>query len=217
MRISGWLLLLVATLVSAGSATVTGQEVIEWSSARRLSKDDFKGRVPISGPAEAVSSINIDASWECEAGELSAGVRATFNPAQSWWRIGRGNIWGAANDRRANASRAQLNARTSMMQRDAQLLEHEQLHFDLAEIAARRIRARFEEFRNGCAEPGRTEPIAQIIAEIDRDLQDEQLRYDRETAYGTNAEAQDRWRRRVLQLLADLPAHSQNSAAARPR
>jgi hypothetical protein len=202
---------LVVALFS--TATLAGQAAIEWSSARKLSRDDFKGRAPMSGPAESMSWINIDASWECESGQLVAHARATFNPALSWWRLGRGSIWGDAGDPRTNASRAQLSARTSLLQRNAQLLDHEQLHFDIAEVAARKIRARFEEFRNACGEPGLTEPIAQIITEIDRELQDEQARYDRETAHGANAQAQDSWRRQIRQRLADLPERPHATAA----
>jgi len=210
---------IAACLVAAicCSTGLTAQEVIEWSNTRKLSKSDFRGRAPISGPVESMSWINIDASWGCEDGELVATARATFNPAQSWWRVSQGSIWGNAGERRSSASRIQAEARSNLLLRDSQLLEHEQLHFDIAEVAARRVRARFEDFRDGCIEPGRTEPIAQIIAEIDRDLQEEQVRYDRETAHGINVDIQVRWQRRIQQLLADLPARAQTTASPRPR
>ena len=83
----------------------------------------------------------------------------------------------------------------------AQLLDHEQLHFDIAELAARRLRTRFEDFKDGCAEPGGVESIQAMVVEIDRELQEEQSRYDRETNHGADARTQDRWRRRVQGLL----------------
>jgi predicted secreted Zn-dependent protease len=82
-----------------------------------------------------------------------------------------------------------------------QLLEHEQIHFDIAEVAARRIRAGFAGFRNACAEAGGTDPIQQMVAQGDRDLQEEQQRYDRETAHGTNPRAQEQWTLKVRKAL----------------
>lgn len=177
-----------------------GSYLIEWSSQRRLKRDDFQGRPPASAANASMSWIHIDTSWECSDGKLVATAQATFSPSQSWWRTGTSNIWGDAETMR-DASRAQLEARRSADQRDAQLLAHEQLHFDIAEVAARKIRARFGEFKNACTEPGGTEPIQQMVAEIDQDLQEEQVRYDRETSHGINLRAQDQWAQRVKRLL----------------
>lgn len=96
-----------------------------------------------------------------------------------------------------SSTQAQQQARLSVLQRDAQLLEHEQLHFDIAEATVRKIRARFAGFKNACTEPGGTNPIQQMVAEADRELHEEQQRYDRETDHGINARAQEQWKRRV--------------------
>ena len=194
----------IAACVIAAACAATaafGQTVIEWSSERRLTRDDFKGRVPINAGNASLSWLNIDASWGCESGELVASARATFDPSRSWWRAAQGSIWPGAGERASGVSRTHIDVRRSAMQRDIQLLEHEQLHFDLAEVAARRIRKKFEESKNVCSEPGGTEDFQGFIAEVDREFQEEQLRYDRETAHGINASAQDHWRRRIRQQL----------------
>ena len=179
---------------------------IGWSSERSLRRADFQGRPPVAATNASMSWLEIDASWECEDGKLVATVRAVFHPARSWWRTSPGSIWGDSAGV-GDASRAQLEARRSAGQRDAQLLAHEQLHFDLTELAARRIRNRFEEFKDACSEPGGTEPLRRLVTEIDRELQEEQRRYDRETANGVNAQAQDQWRRRIDPLVrSPVPA-----------
>lgn len=167
---------LVAVLCAAPA--VTAQEPIEWSLERRLTKADFQGRAPAGTPNTALSWINIDASWECDRAALVTSVRAAFDPSRSWWRRTGGRL-----------------------QLEAQLLEHEQLHFDLAEAVARQIRKRFDEFKNACAEPGGTEPIHEMVSRADRELQEEQERYDRETSNGMNARAQEQWKRRIKALL----------------
>jgi hypothetical protein len=195
MRITACLAAVLCA-VSVGLA----QEAIEWSPERKLTKDDFKGRVPANAANTSLSWINIETEWECEADELIATARATFDPSRSWWRSSHGNIWGSAGER-MSSSRAQQEARRNVMQLDLQLLEHEQLHFDIAEATVRRIRARFAEFKDVCAAPGGTAPIQQMIARIDRELQEEQQRYDRETRHGVNARAQEQWKRRIRALL----------------
>ena len=133
-----------------------------------------------------MSWLNVELSWGCEGGELTASARATFDPAQSWWRPSPDNA-------RSSPTRSS--------QKEAQLLAHEQLHFDLTEIAVRRIRKRFEELKDACAEPGGSEIIPGEIEKIDRDLQEEQRRYDRETAHGVNAAAQAKWAEKIRKLL----------------
>ena len=173
---------------------------MEWSAVRRLVKEDFRGRVPTPAPSASISAINIEASWECKGGALVASVRATFDPARSWWRSAQGSPWAGAGGL-ANSSEAQLMARRSSVQRDLQLLDHEQLHFDIAEVTVRKIRAQVSTFANACAEAGGTEPLHQIVVEADRELQEEQQRYDRETGHGINERAQDAWRQRIRALL----------------
>jgi hypothetical protein len=176
------------------------QEAIHWSPERKLTRDDFKGRVPAPTEHASLSWINIDAEWECEGTTLVSSARASFDPSRSWWRHSQGNIWGSAGER-VSSSRAQQDARRSLVERDLQLLEHEQLHFDLAEAFARKIRARFDDFKDACADSRGTEAVREMIVRTDRELQEEQQRYDRETSHGLNLRAQDQWRRRIRGLL----------------
>ena len=164
--------------VLCGAPAVRAQEPIDWSLERKLTKADFRGRAPAGAPNAALSWINIDASWECDRTSLVTSVRAAFDPSRSWWRTTHGRL-----------------------QLEAQLLEHEQLHFDLAEVVARQIRRRFVELKDACSEPGGTEPIHEIVARADYELQEEQQRYDRETSHGMNARAQEQWKRRIKALL----------------
>ena len=198
MRIAVCLLALVCAVPVPGLA----QSPIPWSAERKLTKADFRGRVPATAPSASMSAISIDATWECEAGALVSSVRATFEPSRSWWRNSSGSVWAGAGER-MNSSQAQQEARRNTLQRDAQLLEHEQLHFDIAEVTVRRIKARFAGYAKACAEPGGTEPIQQMVVQADRELQEEQQRYDGDTAHGTNARTQAQWTLKIRKALAE--------------
>ena len=173
MRIAACLLVLCSA-VAPGLA----QEAIEWSFERRLRTEDFKGKVPANRQSASMSWIHINTSWECETGALVATAHATFDPGRSWF----------------------LRSKRSMLL-DIQLLEHEQLHFDIAETVVRRIRTRFRDFKDACTEADGTEAIRQMVIDADDELQEEQERYDRETRHGIDARVQDRWKRRIRALL----------------
>lgn len=190
----------LSAVLCAAAAIGLAQEPIEWSVERKLTKGDFKGRAPVAAPNASMSAISIETSWECEAGVLVTSARATFDPSRSWWRNSQGSVWGDAGER-MSSTQAQQTARRNVLQRDAQLLEHEQIHFDIAEVTVRKIKTRFAEFKNACADADGTEPIQQMVSEIDRELEEEQQRYDRETAHGINERAQEQWRRRVRAML----------------
>jgi hypothetical protein len=172
MRIAACVLVLLCA-VAAGLA----QEAVVWSLERRLKREDFNGRVPASASTASMSWIHIETEWECKDVTLKTMARATFDPSRSWFRS------------------------QNRMELDIQLLEHEQIHFDIAEVAVRKIRATFQMFTSACAEPGGTEPFEHLIARADRDLQQEQERFDRETAHGVNGRVQAQWKRRILALL----------------
>jgi hypothetical protein len=189
-------------LVCAVPAHALAQDAIAWSAARKLTRSDFQGRVPATASSASMSAISIDAEWECKGSTLVSSVRANFQPGRSWWRNTPGGVWAGAGER-MNSSQAMAEARRNTVQRDAQLLEHEQLHFDLAEVTVRRMRAQLAKYANACGEAGDTAPIQQMVVQHDRELQEEQQRYDRDTAHGTNVRAQHEWMLKIRKALAE--------------
>jgi hypothetical protein len=134
----------------------------------------------------ARSAVAVEASWSCDAEQLRVKVRAVFDPSRSTLVEHPASV--------ANFS-------------DAELLEHEQIHFDIAELFARKIRSHFWQTTAPCR-PGGTTPFAAILDDYRTELSDEQARYDRQTAFGTDARAQREWTsktRRAIAPGANLP------------
>jgi len=82
------------------------------------------------------------------------------------------------------------------------VLSHEQLHFDISELYARRLRRRLQtaEFTDRVKAE-----VRQIFAEVNRQLSEFQDRYDGETDFSRNREAQLAWNRAVARMLSELP------------
>lgn len=95
----------------------------------------------------------------------------------------------------------------SSVERDAMtddLLRHEQGHFDLGEIYARKLKAEYKKLKytrdnfkklNGVAE------IKSIYNRIYNELQTAQFEYDRNTDHGTKDAAQSTWNKKILEAL----------------
>jgi hypothetical protein len=187
--------LLVLLLAATG---VYAAAPIEWAKNVKLTQRDFRSKVPASAIDTAHSWVGLDVTWECREGEARSHARAIFDPDQSWWRTGTPSIWGGINE---GLSRSQLENRRTAAERDQDLLRHEQLHFDLTELSARKIRKQFTDLSRACATPVGDGGISAAVAEIERTWTEEQSRYDKDTDHGGNLVAQRQWELRVRRQL----------------
>lgn len=187
-------------LAACGVASARAQEpghpaaVIEWSEARKLNISDFKGRIPARASEASLSWIAIEASWECAEGKGSSQARAVFDPARSWWREANTNLWQSVEEPPLLAP-GNDNGRN--------LLEHEQVHFDLTELWVRRIRDKFKALPAVCKNPGGAQVFEKVIADMERDWREEQKKYDKETDHGVDPSRQRAWGLRARKALQE--------------
>jgi|ADGO01.1.fsa_nt_gi hypothetical protein len=88
----------------------TNNSLIDWSASRKLTWDDFKGPVDPESKNAALTTSSINIEFGYDGTGLEYSIKCTFNKERSWVRI-----------------------------RNAEVLAHEQGHFDLAEIHARKL------------------------------------------------------------------------------
>jgi hypothetical protein len=177
-------------MAAAGQSAATDEEVIVWSAERRLTWDDFKARPPSGLLGGARSALGFGFAFGCRDGQLHARVVARFHPRQSWvaYRIISSGL----------ASRAGL--------------QHEQTHFDLAEVHARRIRRFFRELKDPCP---RTDAELDALAEpLFRNESAAHRKYDDETENGQQGNRQAEWDKRIAAELSALAAFVDTGKAA---
>jgi len=155
-------------------------DAMAWSAVRPLAWSDFRGTAPVSGQEGALTAYSIFYGVRCVRETFAARVTAAFLPRQSWVRP-------------EVLADAGLKVRT---------LRHEQTHFNLTEVHARRMRRYFAELYNPC---GQTDSQLQTSAEefVHEEVAD-QAKYDGETSHGLNRPRQAAWDRDVDQMLASL-------------
>lgn len=151
------------------------QESIPWSADYRLSWKDFKGPIPLEALAAATtaSGISYEYSGNMMFNEVKIDfvVTAFFYPQESWYKP---DIC------------------------DDNTLSHEQLHFDIAELFARRMRKKLS---NATFSSNVKEEVRNIYQETLKELSDLQERYDWETDYSRNREVQLRWNQQIAEAL----------------
>lgn len=152
--------------------------VITWREDVKLTWDDFKAEVPYDPGYSAQSWTGLEFSGKCVDGRFFYEVNAVFRQDSSWV-IG--------------------------VRKSKKLLRHEQGHFDIAEIYARKLRKSLQEIPHPCQDVEKTrQEIQRRTIENRRELADTQSRYDHETRNGAKKKKQKRWDKFIRQQLQTL-------------
>lgn len=92
----------------------------------------------------------------------------------------------------------QLSWKKNMNENNSELLKHEQLHWDISELYARKLRAAFEKY---VPQKDPKKEIDYIFRKFEKDRQRAQKSYDRETRHGVIKDAQRRWEYKMKEQL----------------
>lgn len=148
---------------------------IEWRESRRLSWDDFKGAVPEESKHNAKTHYDLVYSWDCKSGMPKYKVVAVFDRSLSWVRP----------DKKSDS-----------------LLGHEQGHFDLVEIYARKLRRLLSTAKIRCGDNHKTkQEVDKLYKKNKEAMEAEQQRYDLETNYGADLGRQKEWEDKLEEQL----------------
>jgi hypothetical protein len=180
LLVSAAIALLSFSLAPAHAQTTNGG-TLHWSAKRPLVLADFQGR-PRPGEAHAaLTSATVVAQVACKSNKFTGSVQAAFDPTRSWVR-----------------DPATITAK---------LLQHEQLHFDIAEVYARRLRQKLTGIQIPCAQLGTT--FQRLSNGIYADWEKAEDQYDRDTNHGLILAQQQIWEAQVQKELAELAAFAE--------
>jgi hypothetical protein len=171
MRITVGILIFLFSCSFSGKQLKKSKDIIYWSKDVKLTWNDFKGNVK-NLPSNIVAISNIKIGYApIFKGPLD--VRVSFNKSKS--------------------------IKNKRLIDDA-LLKHEQYHFNIAELFARRFRKRLKKEGTGIKEDLSSELFSQMQIEykVFQEL------YDKETELSTNVSQQEEWEEKIDKELADL-------------
>lgn len=157
------------------------EQQFSWSADRKLEWTDFKGDVPITAASRTAAvtkcGIAIETSTTTSSLPGRVYVHNAFDTRGSWVRP---------------------------EQRHADVLQHEQGHFDLCELYTRIMRQRFS--KSMLRVDNLQAVVRDIYGRTMREYTDRQQQYEQETKHGIDAEAQLKWGNKIGEELAEIPA-----------
>ena len=146
-------------------------ETIAWSEDRKLTWEDFKDKAPKNARAAATTASGITYQFSTSGTRdkmvIDYEVSTFFYPNKSWYQ-------------------PQLC--------DSLILSHEQLHFDISELFARRMRERLE---TGTFTQNVKAEVKSIYREILEELEAFQDLYDNQTNFSRDMEQQLLWNAKI--------------------
>lgn len=147
-----------------------GQEnQIPWNEERKLTWDDFVSLEKGRNRFSAESSCGLSYKTEQIGSMVYVHVHAYFLPKESW----------VLSEKMTEA-----------------LLAHEQLHFDIAELFARKMKMTFAEYElpvKTFIDKKADQRMEKAYHQIFKEMMEMQHLYDEETGHGTDVKAQEEW------------------------
>lgn len=157
-------------------------EVISWRDDIKLTWNEFKGAPKKIGTAVAVTASGITFEYSVKEKNsrivsFDAHVYAHFYPQKSWYIKEEGTD---------------------------HILAHEQLHFDITELYARKFRKQITQLK--ISNNLRSE-LQKLHYSINKEVETVQNRYDQESDNSVNLEFQSKWEKYIKQELTKLEAY----------
>ena len=146
---------------------------LSWNEFYKLQWEDFQGEPDKNSLGDAATAVSIKAKPFLVKKRINYDVVAIFNREKSWVR-----------------------------DKAASLLAHEQLHFDIAELYARKIRKRIIELKDQGINDIKVYNAA--IQELLQESNEVDRNYDIETLHGAMSNKQKQWTTNVKDELANL-------------
>ena len=171
------------TFLLAAFTSVEQASLIEWTASRKLTWDDFKAPPDPASTNAALTSSSINVEFGYDDEELQYSIKCRFDKTKSWVRI-----------------------------RNHAILMHEQGHFDIAELHARKLNQALKAYHfNAKTVSDDVNRIYDSVMVLHHAAQNE---YDKETDFSRNKGKQEAWLKKIADNLEALKTYAAYGKAA---
>lgn len=163
------------------SAQYQKGDVVKWSADRKLAWKDYLAKPDPSNGAAAITSTYIGIQNSYTDKSFSYTISSGFIKNKSWVRV-----------------------------QDDHVLKHEQGHFDITEIYARKLFKALREYRfnRNTVE----KDVDKIYDDVLKEKDEMQRQYDRETDFSRDKEKQREWLKKIDVMLNELKVYANYSS-----
>lgn len=152
------------------------ENFIHWSENRKLTWNDFKAPAYKLGDIAALSTTHLGFSYSMINGKMNYHIECSFEKKSSWGLV-----------------------------KTDYILQHEQGHFDIGEIFARKLMKEVSGYSFNKATFQKD--LDQIYQRIVNEKETFQQLYDEETSHSRNKTKQEEWLIKIRNLLDELKAY----------
>lgn len=166
-------LFLLLPLVIFSFTPRKNNDAIPWSAGRKLVWDDFKGKPDDNSTNAALTSSGIEFGYNYRDNKLTYTIGCLFEQAKSWGKI-----------------------------KTDYILSHEQGHFDISEIHARKLNKALKAYRVNVSTLSKD--VQAIYQQLMKEQTEMQSEYDEDTNHSRNKELQRLWLKKIKNELDQL-------------
>lgn len=159
--------------VSSSIGQTRNEETIYWNENRKLTWADYKGKVQPGSDAAASTATYLGIEYNFGKDGFDYKITCSFSKTKSW-----------------------------AMHKNDYILSHEQGHFDIAEIFARKLHKKMSEYvfnKNSFKED-----LKNLYMNLTSEKDAFQNKYDEETNHSINKEKQAEWLKKIGETLNEL-------------
>lgn len=171
------LLLSLALLPFLSPAQDKDDELIYWKAGQRLSWADYKGKADTGSGAAASTSTYLGIDYNFSPKGLTYKISCSFSKTRSWG-----------------------------LHKNQHILNHEQGHFDIAEIFARRLNMKMTTYKfNNNTYKTDLRKIYEDVVDEKEEMQDA---YDKETDHSIINDKQEEWLKKIEKMLKEYEKYA---------
>jgi len=149
------------------------EELIKWSSSNRLTWNDYKGTPDQESDAAASTTTYLIITYNMSSNNFRYKIESNFSKSRSWG-----------------------------LHKTDYILSHEQGHFDIAEIFARKLNKEMSTYHFN--KKTYRKDLSSIYRAILDEKEEMQNNYDKETDHSINKAKQVEWLKKIQQMLEEF-------------
>ena len=158
-------------------AQSSDEELLDWSATRKLTWADYKAKPNWESDAAATTTTVLGVDYTFKNSGFSYTIQSRFSKTRSWG-----------------------------LHKTDYILRHEQGHFDIAEVYARKMHKKLSEYKFN--KKTYQKDLGKIYETVTKEKTEMQNKYDKETNHSIKKEEQAEWLKKIAAMLEEYAEYA---------
>lgn len=176
-RAGTYILAILFLLPIFADAQQNSEDLVDWSASKKLTWSDYKAGPNPNSDAAASTTTYLGIEYNISQDGMGFKIQCRFSRTRSWGR-----------------------------HKSEYILQHEQGHFDIAEIFARKLNKEMLEYKFN--KKTYAKDLDKIYNDLMKEKEETQNKYDRESNHSIIKEKQMEWLKKINEMLEEYKAYA---------